>query len=241
MLTVALGTLPDILAPMLPKPVPSRLRLVPALILLAISSGAFVARTAAQAVVEGTVPLPKQAVRLSANERYQVKGSPTSAPEGPVAVVYLEGNFPATATPPVLKAEVWQRDFQFSPTLLPVLKGTRVEFPNGDDGYHNVFSYSKVKRFDLGRYRKGEEPAAVVFDQAGTVKLYCEIHEHMRATILVLETPHFTTADATGKFTLEQLPAGAFTLKAWLDDKKILEQPVTLKDGETLHVDFTSP
>ena len=74
-----------------------------------------------------------------------------------------------------------QQHFQFLPAVLPVQTGTLVEFPNLDDSYHNVFSYSKAKRFDLGRYRKDEKPPAIVFDKPGAVKLYCEIHEHMRA------------------------------------------------------------
>jgi hypothetical protein len=119
-----------------------------------------------------------------------------------------------------------------------VQTGTAVEFPNLDDSYHNVFSYSKTKRFDLGRYRKDEKPAAVVFDKAGVVKLYCEIHEHMRATILVLDTPHFTKSDTNRNFRLEHLPAGKFTVKAWLDEKTQLERAVELSDGATLQIDF---
>jgi len=72
----------------------------------------------------------------------------------------------------------------------------------------------------------------------GAVKVYCEIHEYMRATILVLETPYFVKTDPTGKFRMENLPTGSFTLKAWLDEKIILERTVELKNGATLHVDF---
>jgi plastocyanin len=160
-------------------------------------------------------------------------------PLAPVAVVYLEGNFsPVTTTNATVSAKVVQEHFQFSPAVLPVQTGTAVEFPNLDDSYHNVFSYSKTKRFDLGRYRKDEKPAAVVFDKAGVVKLYCEIHEHMRATILVLDTPHFTKSDTNGNFRLEHLPAGKFTVKAWLDEKRQLDRAVELSDGATLRIDF---
>ena len=133
-----------------------------------------------------------------------------------------------------------QRRYQFAPGLLPVQTGTAVEFPNLDDGYHNVFSYSKPKRLDLGRYRKGEKAPFVVFDRPGVVKLFCEIHEHMRGTILVLDTPFFVKTDPVGKYRLDHLPAGKFTLKAWLDEKEVRTHMVELSDGAVLRVDFPS-
>jgi hypothetical protein len=90
----------------------------------------------------------------------------------------------------------------------------------------------------LGRFRKDETPPALVFEKAGIVRLYCEIHGHMRGIVLVLDTPHFATTTANGQFKLGGLPPGNFTLKAWLDEKTTLEQPVTLKAGQTLRVDF---
>src|ERR1043166_2978751 len=171
----------------------------------------------AEATIEGTVSLPKPKGEAIAPSRYENKSpGKVAPPPALVAVVYLEGSFSsATSATATVSAKVVQEHFQFSPAVLPVRVGTVVEFPNLDDSYHNVFSYSKPKRFDLGRYRKDEKPAAVVFDQAGVVRLYCEIHEHMRATILVLDTPYFTKTDTNGGFRLEHLPAGKFTVKAW--------------------------
>ena len=192
------------------------------------------------ATIEGTVQLPKAAPIPSA-DRYRSKISgEVGPPEPPVAVIYLEGNFPADGRQkPKIKVQLEQKRFQFAPGVLPIQTGTAVEFPNLDEGYHNVFSYSKPKRFDLGRYRKDEQPPALVFDKAGVVKLYCEIHEHMRGTILVLDTPFFVRSDAAGKFRLAELPPGAHKLKCWINEKTILERPVELKEGETLHIDFT--
>ena len=195
-----------------------------------------------EGVIEGTVALPKSRAEAIAPGRYENKTpEAVAAPEPLVAVIYLEGNFSSTpATNTTIPAKLVQKAFQFSPAVLPVQAGTAVEFPNFDDSYHNVFSYSKTKRFDLGRYRKDEKPAAVVFDKPGVVKLYCEIHEHMRATILVLDTPHFTKTDTNGNFRLEHLPAGKYTLKAWLDEKTQLERTVDLSDGATERVDFAA-
>jgi plastocyanin len=155
----------------------------------------------------------------------------------PVGIVYLEGNFPRPSALP--KTDVAQKDLAFLPSLLPVRVGTTVEFPNLDDTYHNIFSYSPAKRFDLGRYRPEERPIpSVVFDKPGLVTLRCEIHEHMRGLILVLDTPYFILTDADGWFRLSGLPAGRYTLKAWIDSKTTRQQPVELKSGATAHVDF---
>jgi plastocyanin len=194
----------------------------------------------AEATIDGRVALPKfVAPRIDVSRYKNVNAADVAPPNAPVAVVYLEGNFPA-APATNLSAKLIQEHFQFLPAVLPVRTGTIVEFPNLDDAYHNVFSYSKAKRFDLGRYHKDEKPAAVTFDQAGVVKLYCEIHEHMRATILVLDTPHFVRTDTNGNFRLEHLPSGKFTAKAWLNEKTQFERAVELTDGETRRVDFTA-
>ena len=80
-----------------------------------------------------------------------------------------------------------QKDLAFRAGLLAIEVGTKVEFPNEDDTYHNIFSYSPAKRFDLGRYPPEENPIpSVVFDKPGLVTLRCDIHEHMRGLILVL-------------------------------------------------------
>jgi plastocyanin len=188
------------------------------------------------ATIEGKVNLaaaPKIPSPAS-NVRYQNK-PPIGPPEPRTAIVYLEGAFePSTNRSATLE----QHHYQFAPGLLGIQKGTTVEFPNQDDDYHNVFSLSKGKRFDLGRYRKEEKPASQTFDKPGVIKLYCEIHEHMRGTILVLDTPHFTRTDKNGSYRLANLPAGSYKLKAWLDEQIIWERAVELKDGETLKVDF---
>ena len=106
--------------------------------------------------------------------------------------------------------------------------------------YHSVFSYSAARKFDLGRYRAGEEPDAVVFDKPGTVSLFCEIHEHMRAHIVVVDTPFFVVTDAKGNFTLPNLPSGSHTFHVWLDPKESFEMTVDLKEGATAKVDWSN-
>src|SRR5690348_3826628 len=193
----------------------------------------------AQTAIQGRITLPDPEIPAVSSPRYSGSGGEIAPPDPPVAVVYLEGQFPAAATntPPGTN-EVWQRGMQFRPAVLPVRVGTTVAFPNGDDFYHNVFSYSKPKRFDLGRYRKEDLPAMQTFDKPGVVKLYCEIHQNMRGVILVLDTPFFVRTDTNGFYQLTNLPAGKYVLKAWADEKNHSEKPVELQAGQTLHVDF---
>jgi plastocyanin len=193
----------------------------------------------AQATVEGRVELPKRHAAPVLTKRYEIvtKGGVLGV-NPPLAVVYLEGSFPKAG--PLPTKQIIQKDLAFSPTLLPVRIGTRVEFPNMEqDIYHNIFSYSPAKRFDLGRYRPDERPIpSEIFDVAGLVTLRCDIHEHMRALILVLDTPHFVVTDEEGRYRLKGLPSGRYTLKAWVDSRTTREQSVDLKSGSTLHVDF---
>lgn len=192
----------------------------------------------AQASIEGVVALPQTRTARVVTERYEiVSEAGVLKTDPPRAVVYLEGNFPKSQNQPAQK--MTQKDLTFYPRLLPVEVGTKVEFPNLDDTYHNIFSYSPAKRFDLGRYPPDEKPIpSVMFDRAGLVTVRCDIHEHMRALILVLETPYFTITDAQGHFRLTNLPAGRFTVKAWITSKVTREQPVDLAAGMVRHVDF---
>jgi len=192
----------------------------------------------AEATIEGVVTLPKAHAPPVMNKRYEIvtrEGVLSTNP--PIAVVYLEGSFPPPAAPP--KRQMAQKDFAFVPMLLPVQVGTSVEFPNLDDTYHNIFSYSPPKRFDLGRYRADERPIpSQRFDVPGLVVLRCDIHEHMRGLILVLDTPYFVLTDTAGHYQLNGLPAGRFTLKVWLDSRTTLAHPVELASGSALRVDF---
>ena len=192
----------------------------------------------ADAVVEGRVQLPESHVAPVMTKRYEiVTTGNVLKTQPPLAVVYLEGHFPKPAAS--ITKEVAQKDLTFLPALLPVRVGTKIEFPNFDDTYHSVFSYSPAKRFDLGRYRPDERPIpSKVFDTPGLVTLRCDIHEHMRGLILVLETPYFVTTDTDGRFRLSGLPSGHYLLKAWIDSKTTREQPVDLRDGATVHIDF---
>jgi plastocyanin len=155
------------------------------------------------------------------------------------AVVYLEsaqlarGNYAPPSRHPLLD----QRNLRFRPRVLPILVGTTVDFPNHDALFHNVFSYSQPKEFDLGRYPKGDSKS-VTFDKPGIVNVYCDIHAHMKAVILVLEHPYFASPDEQGNYAIANVPDGAYTLKFWLDDQLADERRVTVNNGATVTEDF---
>jgi len=188
----------------------------------------------AQSAVKGEVVLPVKKSASAASQRYSNIAGKVGVPKGKKGAVWLEGDFSGIERTESTEVEMGQTNFQFDDSTIAIRVGTKVTFPNNDDAYHNVFSYSKAKRFDLGRYLKDETPPAVLFDKPGVVKLYCEIHEHMRAVIVVVDSPFYVVTDTEGNFALKGVPAGSYTLKAWTGKRKLVEKQVTLKDGETL-------
>jgi len=131
----------------------------------------------------------------------------------PQAVVFVQTPAAAKATTP-RKATLDQIDKQFVPNVLPIAVGTEVQFPNHDQIHHHVYSFSRVKSFDLPLY-KGETAPAVAFDQPGVVDVGCNIHDWMSAVILVVPSPYYATTDANGAFVLSNLPPGAYSLVSW--------------------------
>jgi plastocyanin len=207
-------------------------------LICAVTIGLLAEVSFAQAVIEGRVELPKPRSAPVIVKRYEIvtKGG-VVAIMPPLAVVYLEGSFPKRK--PTVTKQMNQKDLTFVPLILPVQVGTKVEFPNLDDTYHNIFSFSPAKRFDLGRYRSDERPIpSQVFDVTGLVTVRCDIHRHMRGLILVVDTPYFVISDADGRFRLGGLPSGHHTLKAWVSSETTLERPVELTSGSTLRVDL---
>jgi plastocyanin len=136
-------------------------------------------------------------------------------PDQRVAVVYLEtaprGAFEDRPGPAVV---LDQRNENFVPHILAITTGTSVEFLNSDRTYHNVFSLSKANRFDLGRYPPGRAKA-VRFDHPGIVRVFCEIHSHMNAFILVFAHRHFAVTNAQGEYRIDGVPPGTYTVSVW--------------------------
>lgn len=156
-------------------------------------------------------------------------------------VVYLEqaprGAFDDRDLP---RAVMDQRNERFVPHLLAVMVGTVVEFPNSDRTYHNVFSLSRARRFDLGRYAAGKSKS-VRMDRPGVVRVFCDIHSHMSAFVLVFAHPYFDVTDADGRFELSQVPPGTYTVIGWHEGDPRVRRSVTVAPGTATELDLPVP
>lgn len=199
-----------------------------ALLFVLLSSGSL----SAQAVgsVRGTIDLTKlNNSKPMAVEKYvgKISGRVDPAPR-PVAGVWLTGPNLAAPQNPSPKT-LAQKGYQFATGMLVIPRNTTVFFPNRDPEFHNVYSLSRTKRFDIGRYKKDAQPVpSVTFDKAGYVRINCEIHEHMQAHVLVVDSPIFTVSDAKGAFTLKNVPPGQYTIHAQSDKKNKWQRKITV-------------
>jgi len=155
-----------------------------------------------------------------------------------VSVIYIEtvpkaSSYPLPGQNPTLN----QYQMVFRPLVLPVLSGTTVDFPNNDNLFHNVFSYSRPGEFDLGRYPKGKKKS-VTFDEPGIVSVYCDIHSYMFATIIVLDNPFFALPADDGTFSLAGIPPGTYDLTFWYGRKKIATKRAAVEEGKTTTANF---
>lgn len=112
------------------------------------------------------------------------------------------------------RARMDQRDERFVPHVLAIVRGTWVDFPNDDKTYHNVFSLSKTQEFNLGRYAVGHSKA-VRFENPGIVRVFCDIHSHMSAFILVFAHRYFAVTDDDGRYRIDGVPPGTYTVAVW--------------------------
>ena len=163
------------------------------------------------------------AAGLGAAPRRQVEFRP--------AVVYLD-SAPSGAfeLPEPGRAAMDQRDQTFVPHVLAVTVGTTVDFPNSDVTFHNVFSLSKTKAFDLGRYSRGKSKS-VRFDRPGVVQVFCDIHSHLSAYILVFAHRYFAVTDQAGTFTIAGVPPGSYTLAVWHEGEVRDTRTVTIPEA----------
>jgi plastocyanin len=135
------------------------------------------------------------------------------------------------------RARMDQRNEQFLPRVLAITVGTIVDFPNSDKTFHNVFSLSPVRRFNLGRFPPGRT-GSVRFDRPGIVPVFCDIHSHMSAYVLVFNHPFFALSDDAGRYEIAGVPAGSYTLKVWSELGTASARRVAVTEGGTVEADF---
>jgi plastocyanin len=144
-------------------------------------------------------------------------------------VVYIDAIPGKTFPPPQEHAVMDQKKLMFIPHIMPVLKGTTVDFLNSDSVGHNVYWPSvggdKKLAHNLGTWPQGVKKS-FVFENVGAAPLLCNVHPEMAAYIFVTPTPYFAVTNAQGEYTIKDVPPGKYTLKAWSEQGKPVEQPV---------------
>jgi plastocyanin len=192
--------------------------------------------------ITGRVELRRVAASAERRPTVSELGTPATAldlSDRLTSVVYLDsaprGAFEQVETP---RAVMDQRGERFVPHVLAITTGTVVDFPNSDRIYHNVFSLSKIRTFDLGRYAAGHSKP-VRFDRAGVVRVFCDIHSHMNAFILVFSHPFFSLTDNEGRYRIDNVPPGTYNVIAWNEGVSSEALPVVVPDGGAAELDFT--
>jgi plastocyanin len=155
----------------------------------------------------------------------------------PAAAVVFAEPLDAAAPRSPTQVTLVQKNKAFQPHILAVSIGSTVSFPNDDPIFHNVFSLSAPQPFDLGLYRSGETRTRT-FSNAGTYRVFCNIHPQMSALVVVVSTPHITTAGADGRFTLT-LPPGRYRVTALSERAGPVSVEVTSAAGAVTAPDLT--
>ena len=173
-----------------------------------------------------------------------IKGTVTIAGKPTADVVVSVEGIPADIAKAQLpavkskKAVLDQRELKFVPYVLPVAVGTTVDFPNNDKSWHNAYSKSEAKQFDLGLYSPGKT-RSVTFDKAGVARILCNVHPNMEAFVVVKEHPYFAAPDNRGNYRLDGVPLGKLRLAVWHPQLGTTEASFEIvRDGEVVDINF---
>lgn len=219
---------------------PERPLLAAVAILMLLAGNTTAQQKPAAVVGRVEIGVPITARRPSAAYATRAVAAPALAPTSELrhVVVYLRNAKPQTVAP--VRVAIRQQDESFTPRVVAVTVGSEVEFPNDDPIYHNVFSLSRAKNFNLGRYPRGNT-RRVRFDKPGIVKVFCEIHSHMSATVMVLDHPWFAVPDDRGRFELPPVPTGDQSITAWHERLGDTTVRVRIESGQAATADFVLP
>ena len=219
--------------------------LLTAALLLACSGPVLVTGTPARAVVlRGRVTVPSPPAADATFKPYAGRASSLPAPERPArglvtdTVIYVDSSaVEPPGAPAAEHPQLAQKGQAFDPRVVVVAVGGTVDFPNLDPIYHNVFSVSPPRRFDLGKYPRGQS-RSITFRKSGQVNVFCDIHSDMAGFILVVPDRHWTRPAADGSYSLPDLPAGRCRLRAWHPDfpARVFEVEVPAAGDVTLDV-----
>ena len=223
--------------------VPSRRVAIALLVLAAATTARPAASPAATGRVEGIVRLTSPAHRSVQSGVYPSRRVTApiahAGPEMANVVVFIK-NAPVRDGLPVARATITQKDEAFEPRVVAITAGSTVEFPNFDPYFHNVFSLSRAASFDLGRYPRGDSRSRT-FTSSGLVKVYCQIHSHMSASIMVFDHDYFRIPEPDGSFALDAVPPGTYRISAWHERIGESVREIHVTPGGQARVEFSLP
>jgi len=154
------------------------------------------------------------------------------------AVIYVDEIKGKVFEAPKEHAKMDQKNMAFIPHVLPVLAGTKVDFHNSDAVLHNVFTPDKVAdKFNLGTWPQGQVKS-YTFKNVGSAVMLCNVHPEMEAFVVVLPTPYFAKTGPDGRFRIEGVPAGTYTVKVWHEKLKAQSASVAVPAEGTATVTF---
>ena len=186
-----------------------------------------------------TVPVTKAPVSAAYAPRRVDPGPVDTGSELTNVIVFLE-DAPKPKSLPPTRARIVQEHETFIPRVIAITRGSTVDFPNADPFFHDVFSLSRSGTFDLGSYPRGQTKSQQ-FRRAGLIKVYCHIHSHMSASIMVFDHPFFTIPRTDGTFTIDEVPAGTYKVSAWHERIGESTQPVRIEPGRPSEIQFALP
>lgn len=199
-------------------------------------AGTIVGKVHARSVTEGAGGLDAGGNYGSRRYKFLEKVDYSSLRDFVVYIEQVEAGLPDGRPAP--KAVVTQRDGAFVPHVLPILAGTVVDWPNADDVFHNVFCMSESTPFDLGLYKQGEPGKSVVFPKVGRIEVFCSIHTKMSCIVLVLPNPWFAVVSEKGTYSIPNVPAGTYRLRAWHERLPSKTREVVVPASGVVSMDF---
>jgi plastocyanin len=193
--------------------------------------------------VTGVIVLPGRASPGVDVDLYGKYDAPESAPQPSDSelkgVIFLKAAAMEAPSPSLPMPVMDQKNTSFVPRIVPIPVGGRVRFLNSDPIFHNVFSLSPVKKFDLGRYPRGDS-RVVTFDHPGVVQVFCDIHAEMIGFVVVMESVHYAVVDATGRYRIADVPAGSYDVGVWAEGMSQFEMMGKVSVPATGSVDFSA-
>jgi len=191
--------------------------------------------------VSGRVYYPKaKSPLIQRIKHYKDQHGHAQAPKAEDGVVIFHPlDFkPSLSTTP--NAIITQKDMTFFPEVLPITRGSTIYILNEDNEYHNVYSRTPGATFNIGR-----RPPGHMYPQkigvSGVIRVFCDIHEHMEAYILSLDTPYFTRVEANGRYQLDGLPDGKYRIELFHPEYPAYEGEIQLLSGQALSFDIQWP